>query len=312
MKELDRKNSAVKVQETKRIDQGIKVTEETELLTFLLAKFPHKNRHNIKSVLRDKQVLVDKKAVTQFNYLLQPEQIVEIKTGKSPEEQKYRDLTIIFEDEYLLVIEKNEGLLSIATEKQKDLNAYSILSTHIKKQDSSNRIFVVHRLDRETSGLMMFAKSEKVQRLLQESWNATIRERTYLAVTEGVVKEQEGTIITNLVESKALIVYTTKNPDLGQEAVTHFEVMKSNNYQSLLKVNLETGRKHQIRVHMKEIGHPIIGDEKYGAKFNPIGRLGLHAWVLSFIHPITGEEHYFETKIPKKFADLFYHAKKKS
>jgi 23S rRNA pseudouridine1911/1915/1917 synthase len=310
MKGTDKKSSLLKGKESPQREQGVKVTEEAELLTFLLAKFPQKNRHNIKSLLRDKQVLVDKKSVTQFNYLLKPEQIVEVKSGKAPQEQRYRDLNIIFEDDYLLVIEKNEGLLSIATEKQKDQNAYSILSSHIKKQDPSNRIFVVHRLDRETSGLMMFAKSEKVQRLLQESWNATIRERTYLAITEGVVKQESGTIETNLVESKALIVYATRNPELGQHAVTHFELMQNNAYFSMLKVNLETGRKHQIRVHMKEIGHPITGDEKYGAKYDPMNRLGLHAWVLSFVHPITGEEHYFETKIPRKFSDLFYVSKK--
>ncbi len=282
-----------------------KVMEETELLIFLLLKITNKSRNDVKGLLRDKQIYVDNQAVTQFNHQLKPEQIVEVKWKKSPEEQKYRGLTIVFEDQYLIVIEKQAGVLSIATEKQKDNTAYSILSTHIKKQDPRNRIFVVHRLDRETSGLMMFAKSEKVQKLLQESWNATIEERTYLAVVEGYVQKKEDTITSYLVESKALIVYSNKNSDTGQKAITHYEVLKSNKNYSLLKVNLETGRKNQIRVHAKDIGHPVVGDDKYGAKTDPIKRLGLHAWILAFKHPITKQDLNFETPIPTKFTGLF-------
>jgi 23S rRNA pseudouridine1911/1915/1917 synthase len=196
-------------------------------------------------------------------------------------------------------------VLSIATEKQKDNTAYSTLSDHVKRQDPRNRIFVVHRLDRETSGLMMFAKSEKVQKLLQESWNETIEQRTYLAVVEGYVQKREDTIVSYLVESKALIVYSNKNAEVGQKAITHYEVIKSNKNFSLLKVNLETGRKNQIRVHAKDIGHSVVGDEKYGAKSDPIKRLGLHAWVLAFKHPITGKDLNFETEIPAKFIGLF-------
>ena len=305
MKEFDKSEMVQLPKETKKTKPQFIVKEEVELLTFLLASMPNKSRHNIKSFLRDKQVLVNNKAVTQFNHILKPNQVVEIKDGKAPEAQKYKGLTIIFEDQHLIVIEKQEGTLSIATDKQKLHNAYSILSDHIKKEDPRNRIFVIHRLDRETSGLMMFAKSEKVQKLMQESWNATIRERTYLAITEGFVKDTEGVIESYLVENKALTVYSTNNPDLGKYAITHYETLKATENNSLLKVNLETGRKNQIRVHMKDIGYPIVGDEKYGAKTDPIGRLGLHAWVLSFIHPITGEEMFFETKIPKKFLWLF-------
>ncbi|MCU0471456.1 MAG: RluA family pseudouridine synthase [Arcicella sp.] len=286
-------------------NKQFEVKEETQLLTFLLANMPNKSRHNVKSILRDKQVLVDNKAVTQFNHILKPTQIVSIKDTKAPQEQRYKGLKIIFEDQYLIVIEKNEGTLSIATEKQKLHNAYSILSDHVKKQDPRNRIFVVHRLDRETSGLMMFAKSEKVQGLLQESWNATIQERTYLAVTEGKVKEETGRIESYLVENKALTVYSTRNPEHGKHAITNYEILKSSDNNALLKVNLETGRKNQIRVHLKDIGFPIVGDDKYGAKTDPIGRLGLHAWVLAFVHPITNEQMYFETPIPKKFLWLF-------
>jgi 23S rRNA pseudouridine1911/1915/1917 synthase len=305
MKEFEKKDTPRTPKENKKAPNQFEVTQEVELLTFLLEKLPKKSRHNVKAILRDKQSLVNNRAVTQFNHILKPGQTVTIKDSKAPEEQKYKGLTILFEDEYLIIINKSEGTLSIATEKQKLHNAYSILSDHIKKADPRNRLFVVHRLDRETSGLMMFAKSEKVQKLLQESWNATIKERTYLAVTEGLVKEPEGAIESYLVENKALTVYSTNNPNLGKHAITHYETMKSTEFNSLLKVNLETGRKNQIRVHMKDIGCPIVGDEKYGAKTDPIGRLGLHAWVLSFIHPITNENMFFETAIPTKFKWLF-------
>ncbi|MEA5258985.1 RluA family pseudouridine synthase [Arcicella aquatica] len=305
MKETDRRTNERNPKDTKKTERHFEVSESGELLTFLLDKMPNKSRHNIKSFLKDKQVLVDNKAVTQYNYVLKVGQIVNIKSSKAPEIQKYKGLTIIYEDQYLIIIEKQEGFLSIATEKQKLYNAYSTLSDHVKKQDPANRIFVVHRLDRETSGLMMFAKSERIQKLLQESWNETIQQRTYLAVTEGIIEYPLGTIRSYLVESKALTVYSTSNPAIGKEAVTHYDTINTSEFNTLVKVNLETGRKNQIRVHMKDIGHPIVGDEKYGAKTDPIGRLGLHAWVLSFVHPITDEEMYFETEVPKKFLSLF-------
>ncbi len=306
MREKDRKYKPANIAKPTRADSTqFKVTEETELLVFLLAKITGKSRNDVKALLRDKQIYVDGQPITQFNHPLKPEQVVEVKWKKAPEEAKYRGLNIVFEDQYLIVIEKQAGVLSIATEKQKDNTAYSTLSDHVKKQDPRNRIFVVHRLDRETSGLMMFAKSEKIQKLLQESWNATIEERTYLAVVEGYVEKKQDTITSYLVESKALIVYSSKNPDVGQQAITHYEVLRSNKNFSLLKVNLETGRKNQIRVHAKDIGHSVVGDEKYGAKTDPIKRLGLHAWVLAFKHPITKKDLRFETEIPSKFVNLF-------
>lgn len=289
----------------KKPDTRLKVTETNELLLFLLAKLPHKNRQNIKILLREKQILVDGKPVSQFNYLLKPNQEVTIKWERAPEVIKYKGLSIVYEDQHLIVINKQDGLLSIATEKVKDHNAYAILSAHIKKENPANRIFVVHRLDKDTSGLMMFAKSEKVQKLLQETWGPTTKERVYLAVTEGPIEKTEGVITSYLQETKALIVYSTQNPNAGQKATTYYETLQRNEHYSMLKVVLETGRKNQVRVHMQSIGHPIIGDSKYGAKTNPIGRLGLHAWVLGFTHPITNEPMHFKTPIPKKFWSLF-------
>lgn len=283
----------------------LKVTEEVELMSFLIAQLPQKNRNNIKTLLRDKQVLVEGRVVTQFNHLLKPNQKVEISGRKARREQKYAGLTILFEDPHLIVIEKQEGILSIATDRREDQTAYSILSSHVKQQSSSNKIFIVHRLDRETSGVMVFAKSEKIQKLLQETWGPTTKERTYLAVVGGVLAEPSGTIISYLNESKALIVYSSQNPNQGQKAITHYETIQSNKQFSLLKVNLETGRKNQIRVHMQDLGHSVVGDKKYGSNLNPIGRLGLHAWILGFTHPITKEKLRFETKVPPKFLSLF-------
>ncbi|MCY7350034.1 MAG: RluA family pseudouridine synthase [Cytophagaceae bacterium] len=302
---MEIKNSRPKTSSNKKPDTRLTVTEEAELMAFLLAKLPHKSRNNIKTLLRDKQIFVDDQVVTQYNHPLKPDQKVNVRWDKPPEEQHYRGLSIVFEDDYLIVINKQEGLLSIATTKEKIHTAYSILSDHIKKQDPKNRLFIVHRLDRETSGLMLFAKSERIQKLLQESWGTTTKERTYLAVTEGPVERPEGVISSYLHESKALIVYSDQNSYNGQRAITHYETLKSNGYYSLLKVSLETGRKNQVRVHMQDIGHPIVGDAKYGATIDPIGRLGLHAWVLAFAHPVTREQLRFETPIPVKFSGLF-------
>lgn len=281
------------------------VTEPGELLAFVLEKLTGKNRHTVKALLRDRQLLVDGTPVTQFNHPLAPGQRVEVVWEKPPEPTHYRGLTVLFEDAHLLVVEKAAGLLSIATPKEKFNNAYRILSDHVKREDPRNRLFVVHRLDRDTSGLMLFAKSETVQGLLQESWQATVRERTYLAVVEGVVRQPRGTIESYLHESKALLVYSDQNPYRGQHAVTRYEVLKTGAGFSLLKMNLETGRKNQIRVHLQDLGHPIVGDEKYGATTDPLGRLGLHAWVLAFTHPITKQALRFETPEPKAFSALF-------
>ncbi len=294
----DKRDSAPK--ETRLI-----VTEDTELMVFLLAKLPHKNRNNIKSILRDRQVWINDQAVTQYNHPLKANQEVVVRWTKLGPERKYPGLTIIYEDEHLILINKNEGILSMATNKGAERTAYSILYDHVKRDNPSNKIFIIHRLDRETSGLMMFAKSERVQQLVQETWGPTTKERIYLAAIEGKLDPPTGTHVSYLHESKALIVYSHKNPEHGQEAITHYETVKSNSSYSLLKVTLETGRKNQIRVHMQDLGHPIVGDRKYGASADPIGRLGLHAWSLSFIHPITGQRLRFETPIPRRFMALF-------
>lgn len=281
------------------------VSEPEELMKFLVVQLPRKNRNNIKMLLKKRKVLVDGKAVGQFNYRLKPGQKVEISPAPVSGARRMPGVAIVYEDQDLIVVNKQAGLLSMATDKEKRQTVYSMLSSYVKEDNKENKIFIVHRLDRETSGLMMFARSREIQELLQESWKKTVSERSYLAVVSGRPDPPEGTVTSYLYESVALIVYSSQNPEKGQKAVTHYATLKSNESYALLQVNLETGRKNQIRVHMKDLGHPVIGDKKYGSDINPVRRLGLHAWVLAFSHPRTKEKMRFETAVPGSFLKLF-------
>jgi len=285
-------------------DTTLAVKEKAELMAFLLENLKQKSRDNIKSLLRNSQVSVNGDDISQFNHPLVPGDIVLIKWTRDAVKGPSRNLNIVFEDDYLIVIDKHSGLLSISSGRETYATAYSILSSYVKKKNPADKIFVVHRLDRDTSGVMMFAKSEKVQAMLQERWKETVTERKYMAVVEGKVEEKEGRIESYIYESKALIMHTTKDPGKGELAITRFRTIKANDNYSLLEIYLETGRKNQIRLHMKEMGHSIAGDKKYGAHGNPIGRLALHAGVLAFVHPVTKEHLRFESKIPAKFRRL--------
>ncbi len=287
---------------TNKFQKSFVVEEDNELLKFLYQKLGKSNK--IKSFLKHKLVKVNDKIITQYNTLLKEGDVVDINPDTSSNEKQYRDLSIVYEDDDLIIIDKHAGLLSISTAKENKRTAFRILSEYVKKQDSSNFIFIVHRLDRDTSGLMMFAKNEDVKRTLQDNWHDLVTERTYLALIEGKPEPWSGSITSYLHESKALIVYSSKNPESGQEATTHYKIVKGKKDFTLLRVWLETGRKNQIRVHMKDIGHPIVGDKKYGSKIDPVGRLGLHAWILNFNHPITGEKMEFKTAIPRKFSRI--------
>ncbi len=300
MKNSEKRYSPVK----KKIDAFI-VEKEDTLLAFLLAKLPQKSRNTVKKVLGDRQIFVEKKPVTQFDHPLRPGQKVEVRWDPAAAHKPGQELKIVHEDEDLIVIDKPSGLLTVATDKEKRKTAYAMLSDYVKSQDKENKIFIVHRLDRETSGLLLFAKNETIKRQIQETWETTIAERTYVAVVEGQVEPPEGTITSWLKESSALIVYSHQSSQLGKKAITHYKKLRDNGTFSLLQLNLETGRKHQIRVHMQDIKHPIIGDDKYGASQNPLRRMGLHAQVLAFTHPKTGKLCRFETAIPGKFLRLF-------
>ncbi|MCG7385532.1 RluA family pseudouridine synthase [Paenibacillus sp. ACRRY] len=277
-----------------------KVTEPDELLNFLLQHLKS-GRNAVKSILGRGQVSVDQKVITKFNQALTPGQIVSISKEGAVAAPTMSGLTILHEDDDIIVIRKEAGLLSIAADRSDDLTAYRQLTEHVRRTDSRNRIFVVHRLDRDTSGVMMFAKSEEVKQNLQDNWKDKVQERVYVALVEGQVAKPVGTISSWLKESKTLKMYSSPRPNDGQHAVTHYKRLQSNREFSLLEVRLETGRKNQIRVHMEDLGHPIAGDKKYGSRTKTLGRLGLHARVLSFIHPTTDELMTFETDIPKQF-----------
>jgi 23S rRNA pseudouridine1911/1915/1917 synthase len=281
------------------------VTDPTELLLFLLDKLAGQGRNSVKSLLAHGQVSVDDRVETKYNHPLKPGQIVTVSKDKKSTAPGLIGLRILHEDDDVIVVYKDAGLLSIASAQETELTAYRQLTAHVRLKNANNRIFVLHRLDRETSGIMMFAKSERVQQKMQDNWSEVMKERTYVALVEGFVKKSQGTISSWLKESATLKMYSSQNPNDGLHAVTHYKVLKASRSCSLLEVNLETGRKNQIRVHMQDIGHPVVGDKKYGAKTKSIGRLGLHARVLSFEHPKTGEVMRFESPIPKPFLSQF-------
>jgi 23S rRNA pseudouridine1911/1915/1917 synthase len=280
------------------------VKEECELMSFLIASMPHKNRDNIKSYLKNRQVLVDDEPVTQHNHILTPGKVVIVSRNKIAPQKTYHGISIIYEDNDLLVIDKHAGVLSVATGNKEKYTAYSLLYDHVKKNNADGKIFIVHRLDRETSGLMVFAKNSRVQTLMQKTWNDIIRERVYVALAEGEVTPPSGEISSYLKENKNRVVYSGKETGDGQWAMTRYETLRTVPGFTLLRLSLRTGRKNQIRVHLKDIGHPVAGDKKYGASLNPIGRLALHAMVLAFRHPVSGKEMRFETPVPRKFHEV--------
>jgi len=282
------------------------VSKDDTLLAFLIDHLPQKGRNVLKALLRERQVSIDGIPVSQFNQALAPGSMVEVRWERDVPRKKtpHLGLDIVFEDTDLIVINKPSGLLTVATDTEKRKTAYSLLSAHVKLEDPDNKIFVVHRLDRETSGLLLFAKNSTIKQQIQETWETTVNQRTYVGVVEGVVQKAEGTITSWLSETTAFRVYSQQNQQAGKRAVTHYRKIGGNTSYSLLQINLDTGRKHQIRVHMQDMGHPIVGDKKYGSHSNPIRRMALHAQVLAFVHPGTGQLCRFETPIPEKFLQI--------
>lgn len=285
---------------------GYTVREPAELMQFLAAKMPDASRNKLKSLLFKRVVYVDNVIVTQYNFLLQPGMKVKISKDKGRKEFHNKLLKIVYEDPYLIVVEKSEGLLSVNTDRQKERTAYHILTEYVQRSNKRNRIYIVHRLDRDTSGLMMFAKDEKTQHTLRDHWHQIVTDRRYVAVVDGTVEKDQDTLVSWLTD-RTLYVSSSPYDDGGARSVTHYRTIKRANGYSLLELNLETGRKNQIRVHMQDIGHPIVGDGRYGNEDtpNPIGRLALHAFKLCFYHPITHELMQFETPYPPLFKNLF-------
>lgn len=277
------------------------VSEKDTLLPFLITSFSGKSRNYVKGILKRGQISVNGKVSTDFARKLSPGNKVTVRLGIAPVES-ILDFPIIHEDDELIVIDKPAGMLAIATDKVQENTAFHLVNEYVKSRDRKSRIFIVHRLDRETSGVMLFAKSERMKLALQEDWNATtIIRRGYIALVEGRVDAEEGTMRSWLKQTKTLLVYSTSDSREGKLAITKFKTLQVADEYSLLDITLETGRKNQIRVHMKDMSHPVAGDKKYGALTNPLDRLGLHASELSIKHPFSGEILKFESKTPAKF-----------
>ncbi len=278
--------------------------EDTTLLKFLFDAMPQRKRTNVKELLQHNQIKVNNLVVTQFDTPISPADTIYVNLTREFPRFYNRRLSIVYEDDDIVVVNKGYGLLSMGNDKVKEGTAYSILKEYIKWVDPRQKIFIVHRLDRDTSGLMMFAKHVQAKEAMQHNWNNMVLNRTYVAVVEGNVESDEGTIQTYLAENSKYEVYVTENPDEGQLAITRYKVLQRKNGYTLMELELDTGRKNQIRVHMKHLGHPITGDRRYGAKSSPIHRLALHARTLRFVHPITRREMNFSTPIPISFQKM--------
>ena len=280
------------------------VKQECELLEFLLLTLKDQSRNSVKSLLSNHKIAVDGAPITQFNFRLFPGDTVII--SKTPIYKKTRsNLPIIFENDEIIVINKPSGLLSIASDKEKGSTAYRMLTEYVQQKDKHNRIFVCHRLDEDTSGVLMVAKNAKLRDALQDKWNELVTKRGYYAIVEGHLKEKSGTIKSYLKKNSQNLMYSSKKEGDGQFSVTHYKVLQEIEGYSLLDVHLDSGRKNQIRVHLGDLGHHVIGDDKYGNPSNPIKRLGLHAYELELKHPFTGKTLKFTAPIPKEFNILF-------
>ncbi len=278
--------------------------EPVKLLDFLLSIFPQAKRTTVKDYLKHHQVMVGENVVTQFDTPLSAGEEVKINTTREFQVFSHPRMRLVYEDDDIIVVDKGYGLLSMGTDKIKEGTAYSILREYIKRKDPRNKLFIIHRLDRDTSGLMMFAKSVQAKENMQHNWNNMVLERKYVAVIEGAPEPPEGEIRSYLAENEAHEVYSTKAPSQGKLAVTYYTTQRVRKPYALVELSLATGRKNQIRVHMKDSGHPIAGDRRYGSTSSPLHRLCLHARTLRFIHPITRRDMYFTSPVPAGFLKL--------
>ena len=279
------------------------VNHDCELLDFLFETHPGQSKNSVKSLLTNRHVTIEGSPVTQFNLKLFKGDTVII--YKEPQRKVVRSkLPIIYEDDHIIVINKPSGLLSIASDNEKRSTAYRILSDYVQQKDKHNRVFVVHRLDEDTSGVLMIAKDKLTQEKYQDNWNDLVSKRGYYAIVDGILDKKQGTITSYLKKNAQNMMYSSKKSGDGQYSVTHYKVIKEKDNYSLLDVNIDSGRKNQIRVHLGDIGHHVVGDDKYGNPSNPIGRLGLHAYELDIRDPYTGKTMKFKAPMPKEF-DLF-------
>lgn len=265
------------------------------LFDYLRNNIDGKSKNNIKSLLKNEVVFVNGKIVTKYNYVLCDGDVVEINKKKAN-----NNINIIYEDNDIIVIDKPSKILTISNKNEKVNTLYRMVSDYLKKEHK--KVFIIHRLDFDTSGIIMFAKSQRVQKLYQDNWNDLAKIREYTAIVDGITANK-GHIESYLKQTKTLLVYSSKNKD-GLFAITDYEKIGGNSKYSMLKILISTGRRNQIRCHMADIGHPILGDYRYKCKINPIDRLCLHANRLEIINPITKELMVFNSNIPEEFNSI--------
>ena len=277
-----------------------KVLEADELLPFIIKKMDGVSRTKAKNILSGGSVAVDNTTVTQHNFKLVPG--MEVRIGKNHKLNSINSqwVKIVYEDQYLFVVEKRSGIICHSPNPE-DETVQSILNQYLEANHQKCHAHTIHRLDRDTSGLLLFAKDKKIALKFEEDWKKTVYDRRYVALVHGEMRKKEGTISSWLKDNAQYVTYSSKTDNGGKFAVTHYKLIKVSNGYSLVELRLDTGRKNQIRVHLQDIGFPVVGDPKYGDGDDKIGRLGLHAFKLCFIHPVTHEDLKFETPIPKSF-----------
>lgn len=281
-------------------DLIFKVLETDTLLPFVMKKMNGISRTKAKNILTGGSISVDGKKVTKHDFELQPGMEVKIGRNQTGEVLNNHWVRIVYEDQYLFVVEKRSGILCNSPHPGEE-TVQSILNQYLEANHQRCHAHTIHRLDRDTSGLLLFAKDKKVALKFEEDWKKTVYDRRYVALVHGEMRKLEGAISSWLKDNAQFVTYSSKTDNGGKFATTHYKLIKVSNGYSLVELRLDTGRKNQIRVHLQDIGFPVVGDPKYGDGDDKIGRLGLHAYKLCFIHPITGEDLIFETPFPKNF-----------
>lgn len=271
------------------------VTKPMSLLEALGQLAPEGSKTSMRSWLKEGRVLVDNEMVKLGTTTVYAGQVVSM--GAKPKFVE-GDVNILYEDKWLVVIDKPEGLLSVSTAFEKEETAHAIL------KNNYTTVHVVHRIDQDTSGVMVFARTDECRDRFKLMFEKHELERAYTAIIEGSLEQSSGTWQSYLFEDEAYVVHETDDPEKGRIAITHYAQFGRNRRYAWLRLKLETGRKNQIRVHCQNAGHPIAGDKKYGAKSNPLKRLGLHAHLLGFKHPVTGKQMRFESPLPESFQRL--------
>ncbi len=281
------------------------VKSDCTVQEFFERQMKGKSRTAQRQLLSKGAVRIGNRVLKRLDELILAGSVVTIAPRPEPQFVMPPGLSIVYEDDWLVVVNKEAGLLTIATENEKERTAFAYLSDYVKFYDRYAKIFIVHRIDRWTSGLLIFAKDERAQSILRTNWDDMVLSRRYVAVVEGRMAMTEGTVDTWIDENPKTTKMFVCRPRTGKRAITHYRLVDEVPGLSLLELELETGRKNQIRVHMRHIGHTVVGDQKYGSQLDPIGRLCLHARQIEFEHPMTGQVLFFETPIPPEFAKLF-------